>query len=216
MSSVNPFITSPAIVLRVRSLAWEHFQLSKLYLFRHFIIYHLWKRKFRSDKWPSSALPASPPSFIPSVSYLYFGVDVFLHREVSCLSRPLHQRDIPTRYQSNQVIMTQFNERCKDIATDGSVGQHLNALLPLLRASAIRPLSLLGRRERERRVHFAPAAAVAAVVSACCKTIKVKIVRPSVDASVLFCAAAATAAGTATDRVCYIELVAEVYLIKWD
>ena len=155
MSSVNPFITSPAIVLRVRSLAWEHFQLFNFYLFRHFIIYHLWKRKFRSDKWPSSALPASPPSFIPSVSYLYFGVDVFLHREVSCLSRPLPllQRNIPTRSQSSQVIMTQLNERRKDIAAPmgQSVRQHLNALLlhPLLRASAIRPLSLLGRRERE-------------------------------------------------------------------
>ena len=157
MSSVNPFITSPAIVLRVRSLAWEHFQLFNFYLFRHFIIYHLWKRKFRSDKWPSSALPASPPSFIPSVSYLYFGVDVFLHREVSCLSRPLPllQGNIPTRSQSSQVIMTQLNERCKDIAAaDGSVRRHLNALLSLLRASAIRPLSLLGRREsilRRRR-----------------------------------------------------------------
>ena len=161
-----------------------------------------------------AALPASPSSFIPSVSYLYFGVDVFLHREVSCLSRPLPllQRNIPTRSQLNQVIMTQLNERCKDIAAaDGSVSRAAFKRTSLPAPGECDPSAIsLG----EERVHFAPAA-VAAVVSACCKTIKVKIVRPSVDASVLF-RAAATAAGTATDRVCYVELVAEVFLIKWD
>ena len=167
-----------------------------------------------------AALPASPSSFIPSVSYLYFGVDVFLHREVSCLSRHLSllQGNIPTGSQLNQVIMTQLNERCKDIAAaDGSVSQAAFKRTFTLCSGRVRSVHYLSwGGGRERRVHFAPAAAVAAVVSACCKTIKVKIVRPSVDASVLFRAAANAAAGTATDRVCYIELVAEVYLIKWD
>ena len=166
MSSVNPFITSPAIVLRVRSLAWEHFQLSKLYLFRHFIIYHLWKRKFRSDKWPSSPTPSrarerhSLPlllSFLPCLIFISVLTSSFTEKYpvYPAPSLPLLQRNIPTRSQLNQVIMTQLNERCKDIAAaDGSVRRHLNALLSLLRASAIRPLSLLGRREsilRRRR-----------------------------------------------------------------
>ena len=54
-----------------------------------------------------AALPSLSPSFIPSVSYLYFGVDVFLHREVSCLSAP----NIPTRSQPNQVICNDAIQR---------------------------------------------------------------------------------------------------------
>ena len=105
------------------------------------------------------------------------------------------------------MIMKRFNERCKDSATDGTADGSSDRAFKLLscallRSGRVRFAISLGE---ERRVHFAPAAV--AVVSACCKTIKVKIVSRSVAASVLFCA---------DRRVCYIELVVEVYLIKWD
>ena len=51
-----------------------------------------------------AALPSLSPSFIPSVSYLYFGVDVFLHREVSCLSRPQYPDQISTEPGDNDAI----------------------------------------------------------------------------------------------------------------
>ena len=115
-------------------VAWEHFQFSKLYLF-HFIIYHLWKRKCRSDKWPSSLTPSKaterhslplPLSFLPCLIFISVLTSSFTEKYpvYPAPSLPLLQRNIPTRSQSNQVIMTQLNERCKDIAAaDGSVSR---------------------------------------------------------------------------------------------
>ena len=121
------------------ALAWEHFtalQLSKLYLFLHFIIYHLWKRKFRSDKWPSSPTPSTARerhsplplllSFLPCLIFISVLTSSFTEKYpvYPAPSLPLLQRNIPTRSQLNQVIMTQLNERCKDIAAaDGSVSR---------------------------------------------------------------------------------------------
>ena len=137
------------------ALAWEHFTMALQTLSvpslhtLSFIIYGRGSLDPTNGPLRHSPLPLLL-SFLPCLIFISVLTSSFTEKYpvYPAPSLPLLQRNIPTRSQSNQVIMTQLNERRKDIAAaNGSVRRHLNALLSLLRASAIRPLSLLGRRE---------------------------------------------------------------------